>query len=209
MRVRGSAENSDARDGRPSNESNALSDKSRTFLTFRKVDRLPTRAMSANDSQGIGTRVCSLIENVFASSVDSGFDPEFPRHVFFPTNDSVDKHLKAAFRSCLEETRVFPTIPTHTLGRHRDRTRKGGRPWLAPHSRRGVGTAPHRREAAPVEMGEVRGARAEASPRYARARSHGARAPRPARRVSALLRSRDGGVRRARISLEAYLSRHR
>ena len=49
-------------------------------------------------------------------------------------------------------------------------------------------------------MGDVRGARAASSPRYARARSSGTRAPPTARRVSALLRSRDdGGVRRAQI----------
>lgn len=38
--------------------------------------------MSANDSQGIGTRVCSLIENVFASSVDSGFATRNSRGTF-------------------------------------------------------------------------------------------------------------------------------
>lgn len=88
------------------------------------------------------------------------------RHV--SKHDSFDKHLKAFFRSCLGRNARFSTIPTHTrVWRHRDRTRKGGRPSIAPHSRRGVGTAPHRREAAPVEMGEVRGASAESSPRYA------------------------------------------
>ena len=49
-------------------------------------------------------------------------------------------------------------------------------------------------------MGEVRGARAAFTPRYARTRSSGTRAPPPARRVSALLRSRDGGVRRANLA---------
>ena len=38
--------------------------------------------MSANDSQGIGTRVCLLIENVFASSVDSGFATRNSRGTF-------------------------------------------------------------------------------------------------------------------------------
>lgn len=105
-----------------------------------------------------------LIENVFESSVDSGFGIRGTfRNMIRSTT-----FLKAFFRSCLGRNARFLTIPTHTrVWRHRDRTRKGGRPSIAPHSRRGVGTAPHRREAAPVEMGEVRGASAESSPRYA------------------------------------------
>ena len=112
-------------------------------------------------------------------------------------------NLKAELRSCLEKkTRGFATIPsprTHS-GDACDRTRKGGLRGSVRHSQRGVGTAPHRREEAPVEMGDVRGARAASSPRYARARSSGTRAPPTARRVSALLRSRDGGVRRANLA---------
>ena len=112
-------------------------------------------------------------------------------------------NLKAELRSCLEETRGFVTIPKahlHTRATLATAREKAVARGSARHSQRGVGTAPHRREEAPVEMGDVRGARAASSPRYARARSSGTRAPPTARRVSALLRSRDdGGVRRAQI----------
>ena len=174
-----------------------------TFRRAQSISRLATADESRNSSNS-SPRV--RYERFF-----SWYLPDFDvSSILGSFRSPGSRTFESGITQLSREKRAVGTIPSpHTRAKLRPHPKR--RSPVAPHLTRGAAWAPLRtgREEAPAEMGEVRGDRATSSPRYARARSSGKHAPPPARRVSALLRTRDVGVRRARISLEVYLPRHR